>query len=290
MARTPAKKKIHKPSTGLTIIKPRIYSLANPQDISDFGKILRSFVTANKLSIVIKTRQGPEEYCLVDGWKFLGQNFQMTAIPSMPQARHVKGEYVTTLYAMRQYFDNKGKPTYKKESPVFVGYAEHKDMINAMVKRHSVVREFTRPFYSYENEAIIKHLVTGKEIMRGTGTCSNLEIKKAEFDDFQVRSMCETRSVAKTYRNLLGHVMKGAGYNPTPAEEVMDNDHDQFQDADVQSSSHLPELDEDMYAKAYDKIRMGEWDVEHVKKGYTLSEKQEASLKVVEEKLRKKNV
>ena len=57
-------------------------------------------------------------------------------------------------------------------------------------------------------------------ISRGFAVCSNAEGKKRSFDEYAVLSMAQTRAIGKAYRNLLGWVMKLAGYEGTPSEEM----------------------------------------------------------------------
>lgn len=60
-----------------------------------------------------------------------------------------------------------------------------------------------------------------KEIVsRGFAICSNKENKKRMFDEYAVLSMAQTRAIGKAYRNIIGWVMKLAGYEPMPSEEI----------------------------------------------------------------------
>jgi hypothetical protein len=61
---------------------------------------------------------------------------------------------------------------------------------------------------------------TGKTIGSGFAICSKEEMKKQSFDEYAILSMAQTRAIGKAYRNLIGWVMKLAGYEPTPAEEM----------------------------------------------------------------------
>lgn len=61
---------------------------------------------------------------------------------------------------------------------------------------------------------------TDKVISRGFAMCSKKETKKASFDEYAVLSMAQTRAIGKAYRNTLGWVMKLAGYEATPSEEM----------------------------------------------------------------------
>ena len=61
---------------------------------------------------------------------------------------------------------------------------------------------------------------TREVISSGYAVCSKAEQKKRTFDDYAILSMAQTRAIGKAYRNLLGWVMKMAGYESTPAEEI----------------------------------------------------------------------
>src|SRR3990167_7251706 len=55
----------------------------------------------------------------------------------------------------------------------------------------------------------------------GIAVCSNAESKKRSFDEYAVLSMAQTRAIGKAYGNLIGWVMKLAGYEATPQEEMV---------------------------------------------------------------------
>lgn len=55
----------------------------------------------------------------------------------------------------------------------------------------------------------------------GTAICSNLEGKKKSFDEYAICSMAQTRAIGKAYRNMIGWVIKLAGYEATPSEEII---------------------------------------------------------------------
>lgn len=61
---------------------------------------------------------------------------------------------------------------------------------------------------------------TNNEVGRGFATCSNKENAKKFFADYAICSMAQTRAVGKAYRLSLGWLMKAAGYEATPFEEM----------------------------------------------------------------------
>lgn len=66
----------------------------------------------------------------------------------------------------------------------------------------------------------VLHIATGDVVGRGFATCSNKESTKKFFADYAIASMAQTRAVGKAYRLSLGWLMKAAGYEATPAEEM----------------------------------------------------------------------
>lgn len=66
-------------------------------------------------------------------------------------------------------------------------------------------------------EVINQH---GTVISRGFAWCSNKESKKKGFEEYAIASMAQTRAVGKAYRNILAWIVKMAGYESTPAEEI----------------------------------------------------------------------
>lgn len=54
----------------------------------------------------------------------------------------------------------------------------------------------------------------------GFALCSSKEATKKYFDEYAILSMAQTRAIGKSYRNLVGWVMKLAGYEGTSSEEM----------------------------------------------------------------------
>lgn len=66
----------------------------------------------------------------------------------------------------------------------------------------------------------------GTVISKGFAFASNKEKKKTSFEEYAVASMAQTRAIGKAYRNFLAWIVKMAGYEPTPVEEI---DRDQME-------------------------------------------------------------
>lgn len=66
----------------------------------------------------------------------------------------------------------------------------------------------------------VRNIATGQVVSIGHAICSNKERTKRSFDEYAICSMAQTRAEGKAYRLLLGWLMKAAGFEATPAEEV----------------------------------------------------------------------
>lgn len=60
----------------------------------------------------------------------------------------------------------------------------------------------------------------GNVVGGGMAVCTNKEPGKTRFAEYAVASMAQTRAVGKAYRLSIGWLLKVAGYETTPAEEM----------------------------------------------------------------------
>jgi hypothetical protein len=80
----------------------------------------------------------------------------------------------------------------------------------------------------YEARVFLVNIHTGLKTGGGYALCSNKEQGKKFFAEYAIASMAQTRASGKAYRLLLSWVMKAAGYEGTPLEEM-----DSIQNAEV---------------------------------------------------------
>lgn len=73
--------------------------------------------------------------------------------------------------------------------------------------------------YKYRAEVSLRDK-DNNQVGYGVAICSNREPGKGKFDEFAVASMAQTRALGKAYRMKLGWLLKIAGYETTPAEEM----------------------------------------------------------------------
>ena len=73
--------------------------------------------------------------------------------------------------------------------------------------------------YRYRAEVSLRDK-EGNKVGYGVAICTNKEAGKLNFDEYAVASMAQTRAVGKAYRMKIGWLLKVAGYETTPAEEM----------------------------------------------------------------------
>lgn len=73
--------------------------------------------------------------------------------------------------------------------------------------------------YRYRAEVSLRDK-DGNKVGYGVAICTNKEVGKTNFDEYAVASMAQTRAVGKAYRMKIGWLLKVAGYETTPAEEM----------------------------------------------------------------------
>lgn len=87
----------------------------------------------------------------------------------------------------------------------------------------------------------------GAKVGSGVAICTNKEAGKKNFDEYAVASMAQTRAVGKAFRMKIGWLLKIAGYETTPAEEM-----DAVEAQTVEKSKSDVELAKDKLSKCKD--------------------------------------
>lgn len=98
--------------------------------------------------------------------------------------------------------------------------------------------------FKYEAKVNIVNMKTNQIVSTGYAMCSKSESKKASFDEYAVMSMSQTRAIGKAYRNIIGWVMKLAGYQGTPSEEMtkMGENHEESPVTNKPQSHEEPQM------------------------------------------------
>lgn len=96
----------------------------------------------------------------------------------------------------------------------------------------SVTNVSTETEVKYLAEVEVRRIGTNDPVSKGIAICSNKEANKKYWDEYAILSMAQTRATGKAFRNLLSWLMKAAGFEATPAEEMDFN--------------HVPVINEDV--------------------------------------------
>jgi len=136
----------------------------------------------------------------------LGAPSQMTAMSKVLQA-HIKDQKLSTNIAGKEYTQVEGWQ--------FAG-----GLLGYMPKVVSVENLSSGTEKKWRADVEVIRMKDGIVMGTGVAICSNTEAKKKTFDEYAIVSMAQTRAIGKAYRNLIGWVMKMAGYESTPTEEM----------------------------------------------------------------------
>lgn len=72
----------------------------------------------------------------------------------------------------------------------------------------------------YSATVEVRRISNDQILSRGVAICSNKEASKRLFDEYAILSMAQTRAEGKAFRMILAWLMKAAGFEATPAEEM----------------------------------------------------------------------
>lgn len=92
----------------------------------------------------------------------------------------------------------------------------YKEQVNANGK------SFLSKIYKFKAKVELRDIKDDSVKGVGVAFCSNEEPMKRSFQEYAVASMAQTRAVGKAYRNLLGFLVKAAGFEATPSEEMQE--------------------------------------------------------------------
>ncbi|MCR5889461.1 hypothetical protein LRS06_17130 [Hymenobacter sp. J193] len=83
-----------------------------------------------------------------------------------------------------------------------------------------VINVSTEAEIKYQAKVTLFDMRSGHTVGAGFAICSNKEQGKKFYQEFAIMSMAQTRAIGKAYRNILAWIIRAAGYEPTPAEEM----------------------------------------------------------------------
>ncbi|WP_254846615.1 hypothetical protein [Hymenobacter sp. CRA2] len=83
-----------------------------------------------------------------------------------------------------------------------------------------VINMSTDSEIKYQAKVTLFDMRSQHTVGAGFAICSNKEQGKKFYQEFAIASMAQTRAIGKAYRNILAWIIRAAGYEPTPAEEM----------------------------------------------------------------------
>ncbi|MDO7849926.1 hypothetical protein Q5H92_26440 [Hymenobacter sp. M29] len=83
-----------------------------------------------------------------------------------------------------------------------------------------VINTSTADEIKYQAQVTLFDLRHQCTVGAGFATCSNKESGKKFYQEFAIMSMAQTRATGKAFRNVLAYLIRAAGYEATPAEEM----------------------------------------------------------------------
>jgi len=156
------------------------------------------------------TKIGDKKYVEVDGWELLG-----TRLGLLAKIKEVRREELDDEIELVELAIEKKGGGFKRE--VIPVWEEH--IFRLAHPKAIQVRRWKEKKYRYIAYGVLQTL-DGREITTAEAECANFERNWIGKDSYAIRSMAQTRVVGKLYRLVLSYLMRLAGYEPTPAEEV----------------------------------------------------------------------
>lgn len=165
---------------GLTKTEMERYGIANPQDIVTIAKQVARYVESQKLSSKIQGSM----YVQVEGWQFAASLLGLTA----------------------KVVECKNESSYE-------------EVTFKWLDRKKIQKQIKTKKYKYFSTAVFVDS-NDREVSKGFAMCSNEETAKHSFDEYAILSMAQTRAIGKAARMSFSFLIKAAGFEPTPLEEM----------------------------------------------------------------------
>jgi hypothetical protein len=117
-------------------------------------------------------------------------------------------------------------------------------------------------------------------VSTGFALCSKEEMKKKTFDEYAILSMAQTRAIGKAYRNTIGWIMKIAGYESTPAEEMVNTQPNNIEDSKISKVVQ-------MIAAQKNKLILAQWRHKITDSSIYTKKQKEQLIKCIDEQVEK---
>lgn len=124
-------------------------------------------------------------------------------------------ELKKVIIEQKLYTNIQGKNYIHAEAWVFCGA-----VLGVMPIVDSLEDLSTETNLKYRATISLKRVATNDIVGSGVAICSNKEKGKQYFDEYAIAGMAQTRAISRAYRNAFGWLVKLAGYEATPIDEM----------------------------------------------------------------------
>lgn len=126
-------------------------------------------------------------------------------------------ELKKVIIEQKLYTNIQGKNYIHAEAWVFCGA-----VLGVMPIVESLEDLSTENKIKYRAAISLKRVATGDIVGSGVAICTNKEKGKQYFDEYAIAGMAQTRAISRAYRNAFGWLVKLAGYEATPIDEMQE--------------------------------------------------------------------
>jgi hypothetical protein len=177
---------------------------------------------AEKLADIIERQKlymllDGKKYVTVEGWSTLGSMFGV--FPEVVDVENQSGRKVSRILAEIEQFTRKNSHWEKRLKKKFIDPALFDPTRMRAIPTMDGLNERQVEEIKYRAIVELKH-ISGFLVTTAESVCSNLEDGRVANDEYVIASMAQTRAVGKAYRLAFSWVVKMAGYEATPLEEM----------------------------------------------------------------------
>lgn len=192
----------------------------SPQLILGADSIKKASIIAKQLTSLLETQKlysliEGKKFIVVEGWNTLGA--MLAVFPEVVSTERLPEKTLKRYLVEYEAWNSATRTKYKATKiihPALYDSAKQTIILDAAGSEEREIEEI-------RYKAIVQlKSVNGTVITKAEAICSNAETGKINNDEYSIASMAQTRATGKAFRLAFSWIVKMAGYEPTPAEEV----------------------------------------------------------------------
>jgi len=200
----------------IVVVNPPSASVPKAELIMGANSVEQATRVANQLQKVVEQQKlyvliQDKKYVMVEGWNTLGA--LMGIFPEVVEVEKLPTKIVKMILVKQTMWNSQKRQEYLITKLIKPEFFDPTD-----VKMQKIEE---KDFEEISYRAVVRlRTYDGKEMSRAESFCSNLEDKKQKNEEYAISSMAQTRAAGKVFRLAFSWIMKMAGYEATPAEEM----------------------------------------------------------------------